>query len=55
MIDKRQKRDELQEAVRKATQTITDCRDHINYLNGAITLLNELIADEESENAQPTA
>lgn len=48
MIDLRKKRQDLMDAQRRAL-------DQVNFLNGAITLLNELIDDEEQtekENAE---
>ena len=47
MIDLKAKRAELQEAVQKSENTKRQCDSHITFLNGAITLLNELIADAE--------
>jgi hypothetical protein len=50
MIDLKAKREELIEAANKANKVISDSRDHLNYLNGALTLLNELIADQDKQN-----
>jgi hypothetical protein len=58
MIDKKAKREELIALANKAQKVMADTRDQINYLNGALTLLNELIADEEggkNENTQNNA
>jgi len=49
MIDKKAKRTELVEAARKIQDQITPLMQQLNYFNGGITLLNELITDEESE------
>jgi hypothetical protein len=51
MIDLKAKREELQGAARKAQESIAQSRDHLNYINGAVTMLNELIADQEAEAA----
>jgi hypothetical protein len=48
MIDLKAKREELQGAARKAQESIAQSRDHLNYINGAVTILNELIADQEA-------
>ena len=58
MIDKKAKREELIALANKAQKVISDTKDQVNYLNGALTLLNELIADEEgskNEDAQNSA
>lgn len=47
MIDLKVKRAELEDAARKCEQQIQDNRGRISFLNGAITLCNELIADQE--------
>lgn len=54
MIDLRKKRDELQETVRKAQATRSNLADQINYLNGGIEILTELIADQERETPHET-
>lgn len=49
MIDKKARRAELMETARKLQDQIQPSLNQLNYFNGAITTLNELITDEESE------
>jgi hypothetical protein len=51
MIDKKAKRAELETALKKAEDLVTQTTQQIVFLRGGITMLNELITDEESDKA----
>ena len=57
MIDKRARREELEASLEKAQELIRTTKNQITFLHGGITMLNELITDEEQEkqNVETTA
>lgn len=55
MIDLKARRKELQDAVRKCQEQRQQAITNENFLNGGLTLLNELIADQDAQEAADAA